>query len=186
MTQLSVEEVPVDQRGQPDLRSFRKNAEHYNTLYLQWLQHRSSDPKLAFAERVQGQWGLIAQGAGAIPYAMAMLRSSTPDVREDAAGILEYLGRNAEILGALAEALRTESDPQAKDSILLALGSTRSPECIPVIAGVILDPKVDGDTAFTATAALAKIIRRNFLGESDPIGAAKAWLRAHGWDRTDD
>ena len=44
--------------------------------------------------RVQANWGLIARGGEAVPFALEMLRSRNPDIREDGAGVLAALGQD--------------------------------------------------------------------------------------------
>jgi hypothetical protein len=125
-------------------------------------------------------WGLIAKGEESIPYLLAMMRSTSPESREDAAGALGWLGRSdSGLVERLTSALGSETSDQARDSIVVALGELRSKDAIPALALVIRDEQADGDTRWTAMQSLGQIVRRRFDRNADPMGVALAWLTSH-------
>src|ERR1051325_3337170 len=71
-----------------------------------------------FERRVKACWGLISCKEEAVPFALQMLRSPVADVREDAGGILTYVGRDEGAVDAVLAALATETDLQAIASLL--------------------------------------------------------------------
>jgi HEAT repeat protein len=155
----------------PDLRRFRRSAQAYLDLHHQAC--REND----FAKRVEAQWGLIARGRDAVPILLDLLTSDDPWSREDAAAALAWLGANdPATVEALTRALRTASEDEERDSIILALGEMRSTAPVPVLAGLIRDPATDEETRGTAIEALGRIARRRFDRQPDPRAAATAWL----------
>jgi hypothetical protein len=158
-------------------------------MYERFVWMRDADPgardelewgREVFELRVHAQWGLIARGKESLPYALGMLRSTDADVREDAGGIVQYVGRDPIVSKAILDQLVVETDPQAKDSLILALGALRARDAIPVLEAIIHDESADGDTRHTAAESLGRIVRRNFLKQPDPIAAAKSWSSARG------
>ena len=135
-------------------------------------------PGGTFAERTHGCWGLIANGEEAIPYALAMLSSAKPDAREYGAARLAEIGRGEGVVRSLLETLAAETDIEARDSLIQALGGLRNRAAIPALATLIEDEDVDGDTRWTAVESLGRIVRRRFLGKHDPVAAAKDWIVA--------
>ncbi len=131
--------------------------------------------------RVDANWGLISRRDEAVPYAMEMLRSGNPDIREDGAGVLAELGRNEEVIDALLGALQTEDEDQPRDAMIEALGRLKNRRAIPYLAQLIKDPETDGDTRWTGAGALGRIVRRRFDRQGDPVRAALAWLDANGF-----
>ena len=111
-----IDEIPMDASGKPDLCYFVKPLEHYVQVYEgAWKDHEAArklkwsgepdDPNLltikklvdlGFRKRVHATWGLIAKRSEAIPYALSMLKSPIPDIREDGRGILEALRKEGE------------------------------------------------------------------------------------------
>lgn len=176
---------PVDTRGKPDLRYYRDGLEYYIEMYerhLDTLRGRTGhgyEPELSFKRRVNGQWGLIANGAASIPYALALLKCSEPEGREDGAAILSELGRDDIVVEALLRSLETEIDVTTRDTVVLALGRMRNRTAIPHLARIIRNELEDGDTRWTAVEGLGLIVRRRFLKQKDPLKAALAWLEAH-------
>jgi HEAT repeat protein len=111
---------------------------------------------------------------------MRILRSRDADSREDAAGALAWLGADANgIVRELLLALEQETGQQARDSIVLALGTLKNPAAIPALAELIRSPATDGDTRRCAVESLGKIVRRRFDKQADPEAAAVTWLDAH-------
>src|SRR4051794_18064855 len=130
--------------------------------------------------RVQASWGLIARGDEAIPFALEMLRSRNPDIREDGAGVLAALGQEEGVVDELLRALQTETEDQPRDVIIEALGRLKNRRAIPQLAQIIRDSEADGDTRSDAADALGRIVRRRFDQKPDPVRAASHWLDTHG------
>lgn len=126
--------------------------------------------------RVEATWGLISRGSEAIPFAMGMLASGSPDIREDGAGVLAEIGRDDVAVDALIARLHGEDEHQPRDAIVQALGRLKSRRAIPSLARLIRDPATDGDTRQVAIVALGTIVGRRFERRPDPDRAAEAWL----------
>lgn len=184
---LPEDQYPVDSKGRPDLTYYSESVAHYVDLYQRYLAVIDDSPRDrgdivdAFALRVHGTWGLIAKGADSIHFAMRLLSDSRPEVRGDGTSILSEIGKNGEIIERLISTLESDSDAESTDTILAALGRMRADEAIPIIARIIRDPNVDGDTQWTAVESLAEIVRRRFLEEPEPVDAAQEWLEIHGY-----
>ena len=138
------------------------------------------DGASAFRLRVEAQWGLIACGTDAIPYALRMLTSPDAEIREDAGGILGQLGKSDEVVEGVLAALEGETDDQARDSLVIAIGELGDPRGIPMLAKLIRSPETDGDTRFTAVQSLGRLARRRFDKQEDPARAAIRWLDGQG------
>jgi HEAT repeat protein len=172
-----------------DLSEYTEPVEHYIEMYEQYLQFLRtadrieqdiSEVERAESRGVNAQWGLIAKGADAIPYALRLLASKEPQAREDAAGIFAVLGRQTGIVDHLLKALERETDQTARDSLVLALGQLRARKAIPVLARIIQDPAAEGDNRWNAVESLGLIVRRRFIRQPDPVNAALEWLASHG------
>ncbi|HEY0453667.1 HEAT repeat domain-containing protein [Actinophytocola sp.] len=164
----------ADRRGVPNLKRFKGSAESYYRLHLEAVREQD------FTRRVTASWGLIARGRESLPYLMSMLRSGDADSREDAGGALTWLGEDAAgLVGELLTALRRETDPQARDSIVATLGALRNRAAVPALAALIRSADTDGDTRRCAVESLGTIVRRRFDKQPDPEAAAIAWLDAH-------
>ena len=107
-----------------------------------------------------------------------MLLSAKPAAREDGAGILAEIGKGEGVVQSVLEALAAETDVEARDSLIQALGGLRNRAAIPALAALIEDEDADGDTRWTAVDSLGRIVRRHFLDEPDPVAAARAWIAA--------
>ena len=170
---------PVDEKGKPDLSFYCDPPEYYAAMHAQAMRDsrdRSVDARLTFGRRVHASWGLIANGARSIPFALEMLKSGNSDAREDGAAVLAEVGRNGQVVDSLLAALRAERDIQARDSVILALGALRNKAALPALVTIIEDETADGDTRWTAVESLGKIVRRRFLSQADPIQAALEWI----------
>jgi HEAT repeat protein len=164
----------ADQRGVPDLTRLTESPEQYSAMHAQAI--RDGD----FQARVTATWGLIAQGGRSVPVLVAMLGSSRPEDREDAAGCLSWMGKTGPAIAAnLIDAFSSERDQVARDTMLLALGSLGDKAAIPTLARVIRDHAQDGDTRWTAVEALGRLVRRRFDRQPNPLEAAEAWLDSH-------
>ena len=68
---------------------------------------------------------------------------------------------------------------EAKDSMIITLGSLKSRKAIPALAAIIRVAAQDHDTRWTAVESLGTIVRRRFTDKEDPIEAALDWLTKH-------
>lgn len=174
-------DYPVASDGQPDLSYYTDSPDYYAAMHaraLRDLDDRSVDSRLTFARQVHACWGLIANGAASIPFALEMLKSSESEAREDGAAVLAEVGRDQSVVQNLLDTLRSEEDAQARDGIVLALGTIRSKAAMPALVRIVEDESADGDTRWCAVEALGKIVRRRFLSQGDPIRAALDWIEA--------
>ena len=170
---------PVDERGKPNLSYYSDPPEYYAEMHAQAMRDardRTTDSAQAFGRRVHACWGLIAKGPDGVAIALDMLRSSDSEAREDAAGILAEVGRDEAVVGQLLQSLNSDSDVQARDGIIQALGAMRSRAALPELVKLVEDEATDGDTRWTAIEALGKVARRRFLDRPDPIAAAAEWI----------
>lgn len=147
--------------------------EHYYRQHLEALRENN------YRKRVKAQWGLIARGTDSLPYLSLMLRSRNSDSREDAAGALEWLGERG-FVAELLTALDRETDRQARDSIVLTLGTLGDRAAIPALAALLRAPETDGDTRHCTAESLGTIVHGHFDDQDDPIAAALTWLDEHG------
>jgi HEAT repeat protein len=143
------------------------------------LDARRIDATEGFERRVEATWGLIGCGVDAIPYALEMLKSSDAEIREDAGGVLGALGREPEVVEAVIAALRSETDDQARDSFVIALGELGDRRAVPHLASLIRSEDADGDTRFTAALGLGRLVGRRFDRQDDALSAAIDWLDKH-------
>jgi HEAT repeat protein len=182
----------------PDLAQFTQDADFYAAEYWRaraefkalpkepWPTKQTEWDRIGavvgplYDRRVNATWGLVANGVTAVPHALEMVRSRDPDAREDGGGILGALGRNPQVVDELVAALDRETDTQARDTFIVALGRMRAKEALPALARFVRDWDGDGDTRWTAIQSLEKIARRRFDREEDPQQAAIAWLDSHG------
>jgi HEAT repeat protein len=172
-------DFPTDEKGAPDLSYYDEPAAYYTAMHAQAMREMRSgegDSKQAFARRVHGCWGLIAKGEESVPIALQMVASGNRDAREDGAAILAEVGRSEAVVARLLDALQNETDAQARDSILQALGGLRNRMAIPALSVLIEDEATDGDTRWMAVEGLGKVVRRRFLEQPDPIAAALEWI----------
>jgi hypothetical protein len=82
---------PVERSGRPDLRYYTAPLARYIAMYQASLAPTRGgwgQAKRQHALRLHGQWGMIACGAEARPYAQSLLAHADAEVREDAAAIL--------------------------------------------------------------------------------------------------
>lgn len=164
-------------RGAPDPSRYPESAEAYHD------RHRAALEAHDFRGRVDAIWGLIARGADAVPFLSQMLRSRTPEAREDAAGAFGWMaGNDATIVDELIGALEAETDVQAADALIVALGQLRDRRAVETLARIIRADATDGDTRHTAIQSLAQIARRRFDRAADPVHGALTWLDEHGYD----
>lgn len=162
----------------------RRDAEAWFEEHAAAFAEREKDRISAeewWDRRVDATWGLIARGAEAVPFAIKMLESSNPDIREDGAGILAEIGRDESAVDAVLDALRRETEHQPRDVLVSALGRMKSPRAIPPLAAMLRSPKTDSDTRANVVDALGQLARRRFDREADPAGAALVWLEKKGY-----
>ena len=193
---LKEDSYPLDKtgpRGKPDLSYYRDSLAYYIQMYehfLDSLEGRKTgvgyEVELQFARRVHAQWGLIAKGAEAAPYALSLLQRPEPEAREDGASLLAELGKDNGVVDALLESLGSETELEARDSMIITLGSLKSRKAVPALAEIIRDAAQDHDTRWTAVESLGTIVRRRFTDKEDPIEAALDWLAKHPDSTTQD
>jgi HEAT repeat protein len=87
-------------------------------------------------------------------------------------GVLAALGRREDVVPQVLAALEDERDEQARDALVVALGELRDRRAIPALEALIRSPDTDGDTRFTATQSLGRLVRRRFDKAEDPVAAA--------------
>jgi hypothetical protein len=179
---LKEDNYPRDKSGKPDLSHYTEPLEYYVEMYEQFLSEflgprlPQEQLRLALNRRANGQWGLIAKGPAAIPYALKLLKHREPEPREDGAAILGWIGSETSTAGSLLAALATETETIARDTIIGTLGTLRSRKAIPAMATIIRDTTMDSDTRWTAMESLGEIVGQRFDNEADPIQAAITWL----------
>jgi hypothetical protein len=188
-TLLKEDGYPADKngpRGKPDLSYYRDPLAYYIQMYEQFLdslEGRKSgvgyEVELQFKRRVHAQWGLIAKGSEATPYALSLLKRSEPEAREDGASLLAELGKDNGVVDALLESLEAETELEARDSMIITLGTLKNRRAIPALARIIRDESDNHDTRWTATESLGAIVRRRFIDTADPIKSALEWLANH-------
>lgn len=137
--------------------------------------------KRSFALRSHALWGLIAKGAPSAQFAVTLLQRPEAEAREDGAAILGALGADDGAVERLMAALAVETDVQAMDSLVIALGRMGNRRAIPALAALIRDEDADGDTRWTAIESLGRIVRKSFLRREDPMQAARDWLAINRW-----
>lgn len=160
-----------------DVSGYTKSASEYYELSLESC--RLADQGVgreSFSKRVEAAWGLIARGAEAVPFALKMLESGDPDLREDGASVLAQVGRDERVIAELLQALATERDNQVRDGLVLALGALRNKNAVPALAAIVEDAQADGDTRWTAVESLGKIVRKRFLKQPEALAAALDWI----------
>jgi HEAT repeat protein len=143
-------------------------------------RHRVALEQGDFQARATAAWGLIANGAASLPFVERMLQSASPDAREDAAGILRGMARHdPRIVDHLLVAVESETDVQALDSIVMALGELRDKRSVPALARLFRDPRIDGDSRSLVVHSLGQVVRHRFDKQADPEAAVGAWLEKH-------
>jgi HEAT repeat protein len=182
---MKEDKIPVDAKGRPDLSYYTDSPEYYFAMIEQYLGTFSGktgagyEPDLAFRRQVHGEWGLIAHGRAAIPFALRLLGNPQAEAKACGASILAEVGGQPGVVEALLAALPTAESDEARDSIVTTLGAMRSRKAIPALGALIRSKEADRDTRWTAAESLGRIVRRRFDKSSDPIEAALAWLTSH-------
>jgi hypothetical protein len=64
----------------------------------------------AYDRRVLAVWGLTVRTAHAMPFALEMLKDGNPEIRADATGVLDHLGRDPAAIAALVRIVDSETD----------------------------------------------------------------------------
>lgn len=189
-------EIPLGSSGCPDLSYLTESPEFYFDLIVDSARHLKDKPhgataadremaSVAYNRIVNADWGLIARGSQAIPYAIKLVRSSDRDHREAATNVfcgLRNPERLPEIVSEIVAALESEDDRLVIDCLLGALGHLRSREAIPILARFILNPSEDADSRFDAAVSLGNIMRIRFEKRgNDAVQQACSWLADHGY-----
>jgi hypothetical protein len=105
----------------PDLSILRESVGAYVDLRSKALSdgdHQS---------RVEACWGIIAQGAAAIPWATEGIAGDDPDWAADAASVLAWIDRTPELTSRIEAMAETLPDGEARDTLFEALGHEDSP-----------------------------------------------------------
>lgn len=159
----------------PDLARLKESPEIY------YERHRRAIAEGDFQARAMASWGLIARGSASLPFLAKMLKSSSPDAREDAAGAYGWLARHdSAVVDELIAAVRSEADVVARDSMAMALGELKDKRALPVLAELLRDPTTDGDSRSLLIEAIGRIARRRFDRKPDPEVAALEYLASKG------
>lgn len=108
--------------GTPDLPEYTEPMEYYRQMYADFLAAAGGpasgrDSPLAARRRHHGERGLIARGVESIPYVLGLLKHSNPEVREDAARILDGIAPGPGAENALRGILVDERDPVVRAAI---------------------------------------------------------------------
>jgi hypothetical protein len=183
---LKEDAYPVDGQGRPDLSYYKDSPEYYFGLIQQYIgtlegkQGAGYEPELAFRRCVHGQWGLIARGDAAVPYAMRLLEHPVAEAKESGAGVLASLREQPGVVDALLKSLDDAGSDEARDTMIGALGALRAKDAIPALARMLRDERTNPDTRWNVAEALGAIARRPFHRESDPVAAALEWLSSKG------
>jgi HEAT repeat protein len=160
----------------PDLERLRESPEVY------YERHRQAIADGDFQARVMANWGMIARGSASLPYLATMLKSSSPDAREDAAGAYGWLAQHEPaVVNDLIDAVRSEDDVVARDSIAMALGVLKDNRALPVLAELLRDPLTDSDSRSLVIEAIGRIARRRFDKKPDPERAVLEYLASKGY-----
>ena len=165
------------QPGWPDLRRFRKSAAHYYAIHhALWT---SDNPD--WSQRAPAQWGLIARGRESVPYVQKMIASADSEERADGISILSAIaGGDPGVATQLVEMLRTESDTEMRDTLIVSLRSIKAREAIPVLGAIVADQHDDYDTRHLAADALARLTRQPFHKADEPVATAAQWWAENG------
>jgi hypothetical protein len=184
---LKEDAYPVDAKGRPDLTFYQDPPEYYFALIQQYIatiegkQGSGYEPELAFKRCVHGQWGLIARGDAAIPYAMQLLEHPVAEAKESGAAVLGALREQPGVVNALLKSLDDAGSDEARDTIIGALGVLRAKPAIPVLARLLRDEHTNPDTRWNVAESLGEIARRPFTKASEPVAEALAWLTSKGF-----
>jgi len=140
---MKEDRIPVDAKGRPDLSHYTDPPEYYFGLIQQYVGTMAGrkgpgyEADLAFKRQVHGEWGLIAHGRAAIPYALRLLKDPVAEAKECGASILAEVGGQPGVVEALLDALGDADSDEARDAIITTLGAMRSRRAIPVLAALI-------------------------------------------------
>jgi hypothetical protein len=194
LTLIDSRTIPSTYERGPDLSYLTESAEYYAKLLLESEAAidgpRRPDNEISTLNNrcVMAQWGLIARGRAAVPFAVEMLTAKTPEVREAGAAILGAVGGDDEVVARVLEALEAEylrGSPESRfetlDTLILAAGQMKNKKAIPVLAVLVRDVNLNGDSWWMAVGVLGKLVRERFDEQSDPIAAAIEWLDENGY-----
>jgi len=186
-------EIPLTEERTPDLSYYTESAQFYYDLICDSAPHLKDKPHAVTLEEklmaakagnrmAEATWGLIARGAEAIPFAIRLVRSNDPDLKEMGANVfcgLQIGERAPEVLRHIIAALENETDRLVIDSLIGVLGHLKSRDAIPVLAKFIRDEKEDGDTRWEAAVSLGKIAHKRFDKDGqNAVESATEWLKS--------
>jgi hypothetical protein len=187
-------ELPSTPERTPVLSYLTESADYYADLLIASAAIYDG-PRLANEEisklnnrYVMAEWGLIARGTDSIPFAIQMLESKTPEVREAGASVLASVGSDDEVMGRILETLEAEYHRSAVDhefetldTLISAVEQMKNKQAIPMLARLVRDANLNGDSRWAAVEALGTLARRRFEKQPDPIAAALEWLEKKGY-----
>jgi hypothetical protein len=124
-----------------------------------------------------------------VPFAVELLNSKMPEVREAGAGILGEVGANDDVIEKITGTLEAEhrrvsqegSFFETLDTLVLVVGKMKNKRSIPALAILVRDTTLNGDSRHGAVEALGTLVRKRFDKQSDPIAAAITWLDTNGY-----
>lgn len=197
------ERYPREDDGSVNLALYRKSAKQYWTMYNEYLDYLDNDERQGRCGRsglfrtTEGarEWskgthaihGLVAQGAGSIPYAIELLGRADPGERDTGALILKRMHATATIetgvVHALEDALAQSSEgadePPYIDSLVNSLDDVAGIRSQPILVQIAKDTSISLDTRYHCIAILGRIARQNFGLQPDPVEAISAWYQSH-------
>jgi hypothetical protein len=103
--------------GVPDLTTLEGSVEQYAELRARGCAAND------FAERARACWGLVARGNASLAWCEESIRSGDADRREDAAGVLAWVGCPEALATKLRRELRRLPDGPARDLLVEILRS---------------------------------------------------------------
>lgn len=166
-------QIPVSKTGIPDFSYYKKPLEYYIEMYEEYLrciqltfdwkkENKEEIGRYTWALRTNALWALISKGSEAIHYALKLLNYKIADAREDAGGILAAIGKDDNVVREIIQQLEIETDQEAQDSLIMALGQLKNKLAINQLIKIIENEDTDGDTLDLAIESLGKIVRKNF------------------------
>jgi hypothetical protein len=194
LTLIDSRTIPSTYERGPDLSYLTESADYYANLLVKSAAifdgPRLPDHEISMHNNryVMAQWGLIARGTAAVPFAVEMLTSKIPEVREAGAGILGAVGGDDQVAARILESLEAEYRRasmecrfETLDTLVLAVGQMKNKNSIPTLAILVRDTTLNGDSRWGAVEALGKLARKRFDKQPDAIEAATEWLDKKGY-----
>ena len=194
LTLIDSRTIPSTYERGPDLSYLSESADYYAKLLVKSAAifdgPRLPDHEISMHNNryVMAEWGLIARGTVAVPFAVEMLASKTPEVRKAGAGILGAVGGDDQVVARVLESLEAEyrrasneCSFETLDTLVLAVGQMKDKKSIPTLTILVRDATLKGDSRWGAVEALGKLERKRFDKQPDAIAAAIDWLDKKGY-----